>query len=82
MTGSLWQIGFCKPVSFELFLEGGSRCCTEYIVRKIIPHFKSIKSKTMAKVFDLLVEAGVESRNLFTFFAVAYLFLPQEKLFF
>ena len=37
---------------FELFPEGGNRCCTACIFRRVIPNLKSVKGKTMAKVFD------------------------------
>ena len=33
-----WQIGFSKPISFKLFPEGGNRCCSAYIISKIIPN--------------------------------------------
>ena len=52
VTERLWQIGFYKQVSFELLPEEGSRCCTAYIIRKIIPNLRSIKTKTMAIVLD------------------------------
>ena len=39
-------------VGFELFPEGGNKCCAMYIIRKIIPNLWSIKSKNMSKVFD------------------------------
>ena len=41
-----------KYSKFEVFPEGGNRCSTVYIIREIIPNLVSIKSKTMAKVFD------------------------------
>ena len=45
VTKRLWRIGFFKWVSFELFPEGGNRCGTTYIIRKVIPNLGSIKSK-------------------------------------
>ena len=53
VTWRLWRIGFCKQVSFKLFPEGGNRCCTAFIIRKIIPDLGSIKTKAMAKDFYL-----------------------------
>ena len=45
----LWQIDFCKQVSFEFFPEGGNRCCTAYIVRKVTPNLRASKAKLWPK---------------------------------
>ena len=52
MIVRLWRKGFCKQVSFELLPEEGNRCCTAYIVRKVIPNLRNIKGKNYGKVFD------------------------------
>ena len=63
VTGKLWQTGYYKQVSYELFHEGGNRFCTANIIRKIIPNLGNIKSKTVTKVFDWHIQWGVERRN-------------------
>ena len=59
----LWHIGFWKHRSFVLFLEEGDIRCTVYIVRKVVLNLRSIKGKTMDKVFSWLVEWRVQRRN-------------------
>ena len=36
---------------FRDFPEGDNKCCTVYIVRKVIPNLGSMKEKVVAKVF-------------------------------
>ena len=59
----LWWVGFCKQVSFKLLSEGGNWCCTANILREVIPDLRSIKGKTMAKMFGWLKDCWMERRN-------------------
>ena len=38
VTERLWQIGFSKQLSLDLFPEGGNVCHTIYIIRKVMPN--------------------------------------------
>ena len=45
VMGRLWQMGFCKQVSFALFSEGGNRYCTVCFVGEVIQILGTPKAK-------------------------------------
>ena len=51
-TRSKRHRGDREAIKLKLLIEGGNRCGTMDIIRKVIPNAGRIKSKTQAKVFD------------------------------